>query len=358
MSASFRLAACGVASWLVIVVSCGADDGVRREQESAGAGGQADVPGEAGAGQAGRAGDESGVGGHHAGAPMTAGDTAGGAEAEPVAGAGAAAAAGGASGGGQAGVGGEGGGSGVEVVVKKHFNLGVEPCGIGFDSAAQRIWAIACFGTQILSYSTDGVAGQTIDAPGEDADDVDIDFSPAALQIGAQAVEAQTALFFNGETAALDIYAADKSGQTSTPIALLATAFGNSHVVGGAFHAGRGTFFAVQDRVPAGELANRVAEINPTTGAVVGEFSLLPNFDVNYGDLDVCQSSGNLFVVSSTESVVAELTPSGELIAKYPAEVVGLSGIAVDDARGEVWVAAPSGDVWQLEGLPCEPFEP
>lgn len=79
---------------------------------------------------------------------------------------------------------------------------------------------------------------------------------------------------------------------------------------------------------------------------------------MNYGDLDVCQSSGNLFVVSSTENVVAELTPGGELVAKYPAEVIGLSGIAVDDASGEAWVAAPSGDVWQLEGLPCEPFEP
>lgn len=29
-----------------------------------------------------------------------------------------------------------------------------------------------------------------------------------------------------------------------------------------------------------------------------------------YRDLDVCQSSGNLFVVSSTENVVAELTPT------------------------------------------------
>lgn len=80
----------------------------------------------------------------------------------------------------------------------------------------------------ILSYSMDGVAGLTIDAPGEDADDVDVDFSPTTLQIGAQAVDAQTALFFNDETGALDIDAADKSGQTDTPIAVLATAFGSS----------------------------------------------------------------------------------------------------------------------------------
>lgn len=353
MSAAFRLTGYCIVSWLVIALaSCGAEDSTRRERDTPGGAGDAGSSSEAGAGQAGPAAGESGAGGYSAGAAATSGGEAGAADVASLAG------AGGQNGAGQAGVGGEGGAASVEVTVTKHFNLGVEPCGLGFDSEAQQLWVIGCFGTQILSYSTEGTAGLTIDAPGEDADDVDVDFSPTALQLGSETVEAHTALFFNGETDALDIYAGDKSGQTTTPIAMSATAFGNSHVVGGAFHAERGTFFAVQDRVPAGALANRVAELDSSTGAVINEFSLLPHFDVNYGDLDVCQSSGNVLIVSSTEDVVAELTPEGELIAKYPADVAGLSGIAIDDTTGDAWVAAPNGDVWRLEGLPCLPFEP
>lgn len=44
------------------------------------------------------------------------------------------------------------------------------------------------------------------------------------------------------------------------------------------------------------------------TGAVVASFSTMPAFDVNYGDLDICTSSGRLFLVSSNEMTVAEMT--------------------------------------------------
>jgi hypothetical protein len=335
-------------------VACGSDDGVKHERQ----------PGDGGA--AGAEGPQA-VAGEPEGGQMNllpaGGAGAGGETTVVMAGAGGDHAISGfggegASGAGAGGTGGEGGATPVLVEVKTHFKLTSQLCGLGFDSAQQLVWVYPCFGATLSSYSPAGVAGVSVERPGESADDVDLDFSPIAFTLGAQALPAQTALFFNGETAGLDIYAVNVSGTSAVPLATQAMAFGDAHVVGGAFHAKRGTFFAVQDRVPGATLGNRVAELSPLTGALVNVFSVAPSFDVNYGDLEVCQATGNLFVVSSTESVVAEYTPTGELLNKYPADVDGLSGIAMDDSTGEAWVAAPAGDVWQLGGLPCPPFEP
>jgi hypothetical protein len=163
-------------------------------------------------------------------------------------------------------------------------------------------------------------------------------------------------LHVNGETDVAEIYALDASGQAQAPLASLVAAFGNSHVVGGAYHAARGTFFLVQDRVPSAPNANVIAEIDAQTGATLNSFSTLPNIDVNYGDLDVCQSSGNLFVISSEENAIAELSPEGALIAKYPAPFASVSGIAFDDATGEAWASGTNGTLSRLGGMPCEPY--
>ncbi|HEY6079603.1 MAG TPA: hypothetical protein VIW29_12400 [Polyangiaceae bacterium] len=342
-------------------VACGSSDGVRNEPpdsdggESGSGGEGAAVGGEARGGDFGGGGTVNG----DAGAMATPSDGGGGGD--PSDGSGGTA-AGGAAGTGAAGdtstAGAGGTGPASELAVVTHFNVGQQLCGLGFDSNAQALWAQPCFGASMLSYSTAGTAGPTALAPGELADDVDVDFTPTALTLGQQQLPAHSALFFNGETGALDIHAVDLMGTTSSPIATLTTAFGDSHVVGGSFHVQRGTFFAVQDRVPGAALGNVVAEIDPASGAVLNDFSLLPGFDVNYGDLDVCQSTGHLLAVSSVENVVAVLEPSGAILAKYPAEVAGLSAIAVDDTTGDAWVAAPAGDIWQLRGLPCAPFVP
>jgi hypothetical protein len=139
---------------------------------------------------------------------------------------------------------------------------------------------------------------------------------------------------------------------------VLTTVFGNSHVVGGAFHPQRGTIFLVQDRVAGAVDGNRIAEIDPETGAVVATFQTTPAFVVNYGDLDVCPSTGHLLVVSSDEATIAEFTPAGTLIAEHPLPdgVTALSGIGIDDSTGDAWVSDTSGIVRRIVGLPCGPF--
>jgi hypothetical protein len=227
-------------------------------------------------------------------------------------------------------------------------------CGLAYDHVSDVVWIYPCSGGALRGYSPGGVDSFTLDAPGEDADDVDIDVAPAALTLGTVPLAPGTLLFANGETGAVDIHMIDQAAPA--PLGTLATQFGNSHVVGAAFHRGRSTMFAVQDRVPGGTTGNTIGEIDPITGAVTNTFSVQPSFSVNYGDLDVCQTTGRLFVVSDSADAIAELTPEGTFVQAHPlpATVSGLSGIGIDDGTpGEAWVSTRNGDVARLGGFPC-----
>jgi hypothetical protein len=194
----------------------------------------------------------------------------------------------------------------------------------------------------------------SVPRPGESANDVDVEIAPESLMLGSTTIPAGTLLFINGETGPADIYAVDSV--TGAVIATLVTSFGSSHVVGGAYHAARDTFFLVQDKVPGGASANRVAEINPVTGAIINTFQTTGHFVVNFGDLEVNAATGNLFLVSSDEDSIGEFTPAGVFVQDLalPAGVVNLSGIGMDDATGEAWVSGTGGTVWHLGGLPAQ----
>lgn len=234
------------------------------------------------------------------------------------------------------------------------FSPGIgELVSCSFDQTADKIWVYTSFGADLSSYSRAGTSLTNVSRPGEAANDVDIEFAPEELTLGSKTIPAGTLLFINGETGATDIYAVNKA--TGAVIATLTTSFGVSHVVGGAYHPGRKTFFLVQDRVPGGTDGNRIAEVSATTGNVLNTFQLSADvFEVNFGDIEVSALTGNLLVVSSVESRVLELRPTGKFV-KYlplPAGVSGLSGIGLDDLAGEAWVTSTSGTVFHLGGLP------
>lgn len=232
-------------------------------------------------------------------------------------------------------------------------------CGIAYDSQRDSIWVYACSGATLQQFSTAGAQLASLPRPGEAANDVDVDFAPAAFSLGGVAVATGDMLFIDGESGPAEIYLVPPELDAGAPRSL-ATQFGASHVVGGAYHIARGTFFAIQDRVPGSTLGNQVAEIDAATGAVLRSFSTLPDFDVNYGDLEVCQATGNLLLVSSNESTLGEFTPEGNFIAKHalPSGVSGLSGIGLDDATGTAWLSSTSRNVFQVSGLPCPRYAP
>ena len=224
-------------------------------------------------------------------------------------------------------------------------------CGLGVDQVTGELWAYACVSATVNGYTPSGTSLGTLSRPGEAADDADIDFTTKPVTIGSTSVPAGTLFFFNGESGVTEIYAIDTG--TGAIIETLVTDFGVSHVVGGAYHPDRETFFLVQDSVPGAPDGNRIAEIDPVTGNVLNEFSIASLFSVFFGDIEVGGATGNLYVVSSSESRVAEVTPEGDLVQyhNYPGGVFGISGIGIFDSTGETWLANTSGTIYQIDGL-------
>jgi hypothetical protein len=224
-------------------------------------------------------------------------------------------------------------------------------CSIGFGSST--VWVYQCSASTVQSYSTAGVLQASFARPGESANDVDIDVAPVGFTLGGAAIPAGSVLFINGETDAAEVYGLDTSG---TLLTVLGTEFGASHVVGGAYHVQRGTLFLVQDEVPAAADDNLIAEVDAQTGEVLNTLAtdVHSGYTVNFGDLDVHTGTGNLFVVSSDQTSILELTPTGGFVALHalPTGVTSLSGIALDEASGEIWVSGTGGTVWRLGGLP------
>ncbi|MEO8067690.1 MAG: hypothetical protein ABI599_08375 [Flavobacteriales bacterium] len=225
-------------------------------------------------------------------------------------------------------------------------------CGIAYNSTAGEVLVIGCFGATIDRYDQSGAFISSAPIAGESANDVDVDMSPVAFVMNGTAVAQGQLLFMNGETDETEIYAIDEA--TGVVIDTLPTQYGVSHVVGGSYHPLRNTFFMVQDNVPGSVIGNRIAEIDPNTGDTLQTFSVLPNFDVNYGDLDISPISGNLFVVSSSDAGVAEFTPDGVFVQNHalPVGVSSLSGIALDNDLQGAWVCNTSGVVFKLGNFP------
>lgn len=225
-------------------------------------------------------------------------------------------------------------------------------CGIAYNAPDGEIMVIGCSASVIDRYAEDGTFLSTADVIGEGANDVDIDMSPGDLVMNGTFVAQGQLLLVNGETDEAEIYAIDEV--TNTVIDTLITGFGVSHVVGGSYHPQRGTFFLVQDKVPSGFPGNRIAEVDATTGDTIQTFSTMPEFQVNFGDLDISPVSGHLFVVSSDESTIAEFTPEGVFVTEHPLPtgVSGLSGIALDNDLQGAWVCSSSGVVFKLGNFP------
>ncbi|MBC7986192.1 MAG: hypothetical protein H7X93_05910 [Sphingomonadaceae bacterium] len=233
------------------------------------------------------------------------------------------------------------------------FDLSGTWVGIAYNALTGELYAYKSSGATIDRYDTDGNLLGSFARPGESANDFDLDVVPEDISLGGTGVPAGSALVINGETGVAEIYAVDPI--TGGVIATLSTGFGASHVVGGAYHAERGTFFLVQDKVAADAIDNRVAEIDMATGAVLNEFDVdAGGFTINYGDIEVDPVTGDLLMVSSDETSILRMTPDGaevELLA-LPVGVSSLAGIALDpNDAGHGWVISKSGTVSELSGL-------
>lgn len=225
-------------------------------------------------------------------------------------------------------------------------------CGLGYDPDSSHLWIYGCNAATIQRYSTSGTLLGSVNAAGGSANDVDVEMAPVDLTLNTGSISKGQLLFVNGETGVADIYAYSKT--TGLVTDTLITSFGNSHVVGGAYHELRNTFFLVQDNVPGAAFENLIAEVHPVTGATLNTFQTTGIFNISFGDIEVGEN-GNLFVVSSIESGIAEFTPAGTFLKIHalPAGVNDLSGIALDCNSNQAWVCSNAGVVYQLGQFPC-----
>jgi hypothetical protein len=225
-------------------------------------------------------------------------------------------------------------------------------CGIGYHGDSAHIWIYGCNDDVIQCYSPAENFIKELSAPGGAANDVDLEIAPEEILFDESIIPQGQLLFINGEDGAAEIYAIDNS--TGNVIDTLPAQFGTGHIVGGAYHPERNTFFLVQDNVPGVAMENLIAEIDPTTGDTLNVFQITEYFSVSYGDLEV-GSNGNLFVVSSVETSIAEFSPDGNFIQSHelPPGVATLSGIALDCSAGEAWVSSTGGSVFRLGQFPC-----
>jgi hypothetical protein len=216
----------------------------------------------------------------------------------------------------------------------------------GYDYATALVWIYPANGAVLSSYTRAGVFVASIPRPGEAANGFDLDVAVEALTLNGTLVPAGTLLVINGETGPAEVYAVDKTN--GTVLASLTTAFGNNHVVGGAWHVQRDTLFLVTDQLDS--MPDRIAEIDPATGAVLNDFSPGVDFTVDFGDLGISAVSGDLFLVSDAEGFIRELTPTGGFVQDIPlpAGVSGVSGLGVDDQHLEAFLSSTNGTVYRI----------
>lgn len=242
----------------------------------------------------------------------------------------------------------------AQITVISSFNPGATTtlCGIGYDPDSAQVWVYGCSDNTVLCYDTVGNLLNTIPVPGGTANDVDIEIAPVQLLMNGNSIPKGQLLFVNGEVDAAEIYAVNNV--SGTIFDTLFTSFGTDHVVGGAYHPQRNTFFMLQDNVPGAATENLIAEINPLTGDTLQTFQITNYMSVFFGDIDV-GANGNLLVVSSNKDSIAEFSPTGSFVQMHdlPAGVTQLSGLGLDNATGQAWVTSEAaGIVFQLGNFP------
>jgi hypothetical protein len=227
-----------------------------------------------------------------------------------------------------------------------------QPIALAVDEYRQRLYVYSGFSNNVSVLDRSGQVFDSLLWPGEGANDADMDVAPEALSLANVAVPQGSLLIFNGETAETEIYAINPD--TNVTIAQLNTQFGISHVVGGAYNPRTKTFFLLQDNVPGPGVGNQVAEIDPNTGQVLSSFLLnSPSniFNVSYGDLDVNNVTGNLYLVSSISNEIVEVKTNGQLVRRIalPTGANSVSGMALNADGDRLWFVNNSASSPVLE---------
>ncbi len=225
---------------------------------------------------------------------------------------------------------------------------------IAHDDATGNLFLYNSSATDIREFTTDGTeVVPTIPRPGNSSNDFDLDFLTEQANIGGTTVAAGALLIFNGDDNPDTLRAINRDDGTVLASVNLTN---TGTLVGGAYHPGRDSIFILEFNT------DMIREINPATGAVLNSFDVDPTgsplFTINFGDIEVDETTGNLFLVSSLQNRIREMTPTGDFvrdievgfdsISNFNTISSNMSGLAIDNATGEFWITTTTGNVFNL----------
>ncbi|ARU59227.1 hypothetical protein OLMES_5243 [Oleiphilus messinensis] len=218
--------------------------------------------------------------------------------------------------------------------------------GVAYAEMTNTLWLQDHENDQLIQVTPEGAVLSSIELPSSSVSShLDISVAPEALQLGRAEIDAGSILVFEGEGGITIMYGFDPV--TGNQVSRQTTSFGEGFVVGGAYHPERGSFFLLQNNEAVSSDANVIAEISASDGSILNRIALASvatDFDVVSGDLEV-GSNGNLYVLSSAEAAMLELTLTGSLVQEIalPVTNVAFSGLALDTEAGDVWTINTAG---------------
>ncbi|MEL7450459.1 MAG: dockerin type I domain-containing protein [Pseudomonadota bacterium] len=221
---------------------------------------------------------------------------------------------------------------------------------VAHDPVSGNLFIYGEFGASIIELDTSGNEISSFPTPGS-SNDFDLDFSLSVLDVAGTSVPENSLLIFNGDETPERFYAYDQS--TGTQLATVG--LDSFSLVGGAHVPGTNNVATVQFTGEDTVLTHSLVD-----GLTVGSFLPgPPPFDIFYGDVDIAADTGNLFLVSSSQNVIRELTPTGLCVRDVDVstlDINGMSGVAVDDNTGFLWISSTNGSLYHVDTAP--PVEP
>ena len=236
----------------------------------------------------------------------------------------------------------------AQVSLVGSFNPGLgQLCDIGFDPLSGNNYIYPCFDTNISEFTSTGALVNSIPRPGVSSNDFGLDFAPESINIDGTIVPSNTLLVINGDDSPETLRGLDKTDGTVLAMLNLPSA----SAVGGAYSGIRDSLFTIDFTG-----SDLIREIDTSNGSQLNSFPSQPagspTFDIFFGDLDVNQASGNLFLVSDSQNSIRELTDTGTFVRDIDLGgigIFGMSGIALDEGTDQAWISSTNGTVYLVD---------
>jgi hypothetical protein len=230
------------------------------------------------------------------------------------------------------------------IAVDKSFASAVQAGGLALQASTGRLFVYDDNAT-IHVFDQAGAAQGTLPWPESNGNDADIDFVNEATTIGGTSIPSGSLLVGAGDQNHAYVIDPANGAVIVGPLSL-PTTNGNGDADGIAYDPNRNSIWILHFSTDV------VDELALNDLHILQSFSTTPSgttaFDIFFGDIAVSATSGDLILMSSSQAVVRELTPSGAFVKDFNVASVtsGMAGLAIDESGTDrVWLSLLDGTV-------------